>query len=525
MPVSPIDREVPAAASTSSTFMGAVPHRERRRILTGMRWTVWLSVLAAPFSYGTSVLLARVGPEVIGTYGLLLIYVSAASSLLYLGGDAVTIKFVPSLAVEKRLSFLASYFLVICGSLIPWIIAATFWPASLHYVFGKQITPSFQLLIIYLAPIYIARTLVISGLTAVLDMRWAQALNRIVTIGTFVLYGVLYAAFPAFLRAHYTALVWGVYLGLALITFAVGMARLMRMEEWMSSLRSVRFFLPAGFWKYTLALQQMSVLGFFVFRLDMLLVLNRGGLELLGKYVAIVTVASTVWLANRLFCDTLLPALTNLLAAGQTRGAAEVFAANLRMLFAVHLTVVCAGMFLMEPLIALMGAQYSSERALFKLLILLFAMSGPGGMGGTLLTAVGKQQLSVWLGVFQLVLFISAFTLLWPKYQLLGAVLAIGGATILCQIGLLAISRYQGPLIFPWARDYFCFIVIGGLAGWAAIGLGRPGLLACILGCTVPIGTFLFVARYKKEEILGLLNCLLPGRLKNMSKIGEHVDG
>lgn len=523
MPVSPVEREVPAPAGSS--FMGAVPHRERRRILIGMRWTVWLSALAAPFSYGTSVLLARVGPEVLGTYGLLLIYVSAASSLLYLGGDAVTIKFVPSLPVDKRFSFLASYFVVICVSLVPWLAAATFWPSSLHYILGKQIEPSFQLLIIYLAPIYIARTMIISGLTAVLDMRWGQALNRIVTVGTFLLYGFLYVAFPLFLKTHYTALVWGVYLGLALVTFAVGMARLVSMEEWTSSWRSLRFFLPPGFWKYTLALQQMSILGFFVFRLDMLLVLNRGGLELLGKYVAIVTVASTVWLANRLFCDTLLPALTNLLAAGQIRGASEVFAANLRMLFAVHLGVVCVGMFLMEPLIALMGSQYLAERTLFKLLLLLFALSGPGGMGGTLLTAVGKQQMSVWLGVCQLALFIGAFTLLWPKYELLGAVVAIGGATIVCQMLLLAMARYKGPLVFSWGRDYFWFVVIGSLAGWAAIGLGRPSVLACVLGCTVPVSAFLLLARYKKEEILGLLNCLLPGRIKNMNKIGEQVDG
>src|SRR5262245_12275207 len=102
-------------ARASGQAMVSVPLRERDRIFSGMRWSVWLSILAAPFGYGTTVLLARVGPDVLGTYGLLMVYIGVVSSLMYFGGDAVTIKFVPTLSVPRRLSFLASYYLVICG--------------------------------------------------------------------------------------------------------------------------------------------------------------------------------------------------------------------------------------------------------------------------------------------------------------------------------------------------------------------------------------------------------------------------
>ena len=38
---------------------------------TGMRWTLWLSLLALPFGYATSFLLARIGPEALGAFGVL----------------------------------------------------------------------------------------------------------------------------------------------------------------------------------------------------------------------------------------------------------------------------------------------------------------------------------------------------------------------------------------------------------------------------------------------------------------------
>jgi hypothetical protein len=114
MAVGPID--------TTPEIMAAVPRKLRERIFSGMRWTLWLSVLAVPFSNGTTILLSRAGPQVIGTYGLLMVYVGLVSSLFYLGGDPVTIKLIPDLQPEQRAPFLASYFLILLASLIPWLV-------------------------------------------------------------------------------------------------------------------------------------------------------------------------------------------------------------------------------------------------------------------------------------------------------------------------------------------------------------------------------------------------------------------
>jgi hypothetical protein len=96
--------------------INSVPEHQRHHMISGMRWTLWLSILSAPCGYVTTVLLARVDPAVIATYGLMSLYVGLTSMFLFFGGNGVAIKFLPEVPAQKRLSFLISYFLVILDS-------------------------------------------------------------------------------------------------------------------------------------------------------------------------------------------------------------------------------------------------------------------------------------------------------------------------------------------------------------------------------------------------------------------------
>ena len=203
-------------------LMTAVPAPLRRQVMAGMRWTFWLSVLAVPFSYGTSILLARAGPEVIGTYGLLMVYIGAVANLLYFGGDPVVIKFVPELPRDKRASFLASYLVILTVLVVPWLVLASVWPRGLHYLFGDQSGRAFQVLILYLSPLYIFYSLVIAAHKAVLDMRAAQLMTRVVTFGSFAAYAGLFFAARQVLSAYYAEWIWGIYLGIILLATMTG---------------------------------------------------------------------------------------------------------------------------------------------------------------------------------------------------------------------------------------------------------------------------------------------------------------
>ena len=108
---------------TTAPVLGDVPEHQRHRILSGMRWTVWLSAIAVPFSVAVNLLLARVGPETLGVYGLLSVYVTLTSAFLYFGGDTVVMRYIPECRPEERASFLVSYLAVIFAVMSGWLVS------------------------------------------------------------------------------------------------------------------------------------------------------------------------------------------------------------------------------------------------------------------------------------------------------------------------------------------------------------------------------------------------------------------
>ncbi len=506
----------------TAELFGDVPADQRQRIVSGMRWTLWLSAISFPFSYGTTILLARTSPEAIGTYGLLNVYIGVVMGLFYLGGDPVAIRYIPELNNERRLSFLISYFLIICVATIPWLVVAAIWPEKLHYLLGEGASAAFQLLVLILAPLSILTSLVGAALKGMLEIAWAQTVARLVTIGSFLVYTIFFFAWPSVLSRSYTEVIWGTYLGLSALGAMLGLQRLLHLTAWPGSFRSLRFFLPPRFWQYTLSLQQLSALGFFTQRLDVILVLNFGDLALLGKYVAVVTLAESIRLINRFFVDTLLPSLTNMLATRNLTAASDVFHTHMRILFLVNTASTLGLILLAGPVTALLGAKYTSLSTLVVLLALLVGLSAPSGVGGTLLSSVGKQQRAVWTTLGQVGLYASLFLLLWPRWNLLGAAVAYGVAWVVGNFLLLFIAKHSVPFHFSVTRDYAVFGVIAAAAAFVARRQAF-GLATGLLVWAAAIGLFVLFGKYSAAECLRLFKCFFP--FQALRRFGRNRQG
>jgi len=497
------------AGGAAYEVLSEAPAHLRARIIAGMRWTLWLSVLAVPFSYGTTILLARAGPQVIGTYGLLMVYIGVVACLFYLGGDAVSIKFIPQLSGDRKAPFLASYFVILLAGLIPMLVVAKSWPRGLHYLFGEQ-ESSFPFLVFCLSPIYLSFALVAAALKAELEMRWAQVMMRTLTIGTFLTYFVLFLGFRRLLVVHYAGIIWGVYLSLTALAFAIGFRHLSQLQGWEFRRHSLRMFLPRGFWRFTLALQAVSSLNFLLQRLDLILVLNFGGLVVLGKYVAIISLAGLIPAANAFFLDTLLPSLTNIPTARHWGALSQVFSTNLRILFAITAGATCGVIFLAGPITRMMGPQYVNVRSLLVIIVLLYGLAAPGAVGSTLLTAVGRQQRTAWINLGQLALFVVLFTTLWPRLELLGAVLANGASMLLSYVSMLIVARHSTPAVFSSGKGYCALGLVLALSGTAAIRAPSMGIAGALLAWPFSFLAFLLIAGYRPSECRALVRCFVP---------------
>ncbi len=496
--------------TTTVELLPEVPAYQRERIVSGMRWTVWLAALAVPFSYGTTTMLARTSPEALGTYGLLTVYISLVTAFFYFGGDTVVIRFVPELKLEERLSFLASYFLVICVALLPWLAAAAAWPGNLHYLFGERGGAPFQVLLLCLSPVCVLFWLVVAALKGMLEMRWAQTLVRVLTIGSFLLYVVLFFGSRALLATHYTEAIWGIYLGLAALATAIGVRRLLQLNGWAQSGSRLRFLLPRGFWRYALSNQQVTLLGFLIQRMDYILILNLGGLAVLGKYVAITAVATMIPVVNNFFLDTLLPSLTNLVASRNLVAAAEVFSFHMRILLFVNAVTTCGLMLLAGSLMTLLGPKYVPLRFLVVLMVLLVGLAGPGSAGGALLASLGNLQRAVWIGLGQLALYTVLFLSLWPRWQLAGAVLAYGVSVLAANTLLFAVAKHKLPIDYSGSKDYVKFALVAVVAGSLAAALTPFRLSVALPAWAGAVGVFLWLARYRFAECRDLVCLFAP---------------
>jgi O-antigen/teichoic acid export membrane protein len=484
-----------------------VPDHQRHRVLSGMRWTVWLSAIVVPFSAAFNFILARLGPETIAVLGLLSVYIGLVSSIFYFGGDTVVIRFIPECRREDRAAFLYSYLLVIITYLGLWLLVAWFYPPVMRLVLGHQVHDRANFLLVCLAPILIAFQMIVACLKGMLEIKLSQALAKLLIVSSLFAYGVILLFDRKLMVREPQAVIWGIYLGFAAFLALGGATRICQL----CGFRNLRFYVPKGFWRYSFDTQMVSAVSFLTGRLDYLLILNFGGLASLGRYVAIMSVAAAVPLLNSFFMETLLPSLTNMVAARNDAGGAQVFMMHMRILLLVSVVGSCAVMVLAEPAVWMLGPKYAGLERLIIAATLLRGIEMPGPYGGTLLASVGRQRLAVWTGAFQVMLFSGLFLVFWPRWVLMGAVIANGLARIICGSTMMSVARRVSgiypSITRPWTKAAAVQAGVGFIALW-----GMP--LGVVSGCVTwlaAVGIFLYISGYDLAEFRGLAGVFIPG--------------
>lgn len=490
-----------------------LPESLRRPVLSGIRWTIWLSLAAVPFSFGTRLLLARLGPHVLAVYGLLLVYINFVSAFFLIGGNAVIIRFLPSVTARLRRPFLRGYAAVIAAWLALWLVPVIFAPGWLRPLLGPLATPRLCRLALLLAPLGILFSLALAALKALMEIDRAQLLYRLVTVGTFCAYATLALVARASLLRHPAAWIGGAYLGFAGLAGALA---LLRLRTRLPAAPQPRWYLPRSFWSYTLSLEGSSMLGFFAAELDTLLVLHRGGLHVLGEYVAVMTLALAVTPLLKLLLDTLMASLTNALALGEPRAGGSLVATYARLLLPAIL-LFGAGLAALAPLwLHIFGAAYAGLSQPLILAACGAAFYGLNCLAGTLLSSLGYPQAEVIAKLVAIGSFLALFFPLWHWAGLLGAVLAWSLAEfVYLACNVLALLR-RAPFPMPWLpRSAFAFFLALLLA--AAVSLLLPaGAWLLRLSCWfAPVAAFFLLARYSRREVQQLLGVLMPSMLRS----------
>lgn len=496
-----------------SITLSHLPAHQRDRVLSGMRWSVWLSGFAVLFSAGLNLLLARVGPETIGTFGLLSVYIGLIVAFLYFGGDPVVIKFMPECNLADRASFLASYLGVVFTILSGWLLFARLCPGAVVLVLGRETGGRVGFLLLCFAPVPILFYLVVAALKGMLEIRLSQILAKLMTVIYTVACAIIFVTARPLLANHPAAAIWSLYISLAGILALIGAGRIFHL----CGRPRLRFYLPAGFWRYAVDTQIVGAINFFSGRLDYILLLNFGGLAVLGHYVAVMAVAAMVPMMNNLFMDTLLPSLTNMVASRNSPGAGQVFTLHMRILFLVTVAAGSAILLLAAPAAEIMGPKYQSVQDLIVLMTLFQSIAGPGLYGGAILSSISRQRLTALTGVVNAAIFAGLFFATWHKWNLTGAVIGGGFALIVSNCALMTFALKLtgfGPSIPGlWLKAASVLIAVGAAALW----LMPVGPLSGLLIWVCAVLAFMAISHYDVAELVTLSDIFIPDRLRSLS--------
>ena len=513
-----------AERPTSTSELDAIPERERHQMVSGMRWTIWATLISAPLAYFVSTLLARLGPEVIGAYGLTSVYSFFASTFLFIGGGAVVAKFTPALPTDKRLSFLATYLLVVLGLALPWQILGTLKPSLLHYAFGDSGNQAIHVLLLWVAPLYVFYLLVDSALAAVLDIRYQQLLRRCMSIIAFVLYTSAYFLGRNFLLRHYIALIWTVYLGLALGAGMVGAWQLVRLFGNHSGKALLSTFVPSGFWRYTVGVQVDSVLGLFSGFLGVL-TLNAGGISIFGRLVVLTAVGNLVDRPVQLVLSTFLPSLTNAMQLRNPEAPVAVVTTWSRLVLACALIAAVVVSLFAGPLIHLFGHGYADLVPILPISCASSAIDALNQLICSILYGISRPYANVVGRVAKLSVLLVCFWPLWARYHLVGTALTwLICVVVQCAVLILMLAASKTHIIGSlWKTVGPYTITLGAvllLARWATFW-GLEARATLYVAC---IAFFLVAARYSFKELAGLTRLVLPSRsLRNARFVGDEA--
>jgi O-antigen/teichoic acid export membrane protein len=414
---------------------GTCPPPDRPAADEGFRWriaqnatrTVLVSVLTLPFGPLTSLVLARVSPEAIGTFSLLAIYLSSISCVLYLGGGTVTVRFMTELPRENRLPFFFSYLAVTLAT-IPLVLAITVvFPSLLQFLVHASTHVRLFRLLLLCAPIPLLYFSALATLRGLMHVAFAQMLVRSLPVATFVLYGYLWLFHDDLLRREYTPLIVGSYFSFLALAAALALARL---KNDLLPSANLPWFLPSGFWRFALAVQLPSMLMLLHQKLDQILVLRTLGLAQVGTYYVLVQLAEAPLVLTGFLLEAVFPAMLALYAVNRLREIVTLYREAARyMLLIVSGTT--SFLFVFGPsILAFLGPQYTQALPAFFVLLLFESIDALGPLNHTLI--IGVRSVNYWtlvqavrLGIFALL-----FPFLVQPFGLVGVTVARGCAGI-----------------------------------------------------------------------------------------------
>jgi O-antigen/teichoic acid export membrane protein len=431
-------------------------HVVKDKAVQGIKWTIILSSINIINLYVLQFILARISPKALGIYATFDIHIKTITTFVLFGGVMVLANFIPRTEKSRKSKLIIAYSIIVLLFMTLALMVFLCFPGILSFLYKRPISGKLFNLLLLMTPIITLNFLLQYILHAVFEIKKAKTTNIVSTVLTAITIIYLHLFHKTFLANNIFFVLLGSLLGFTLLSAIFGLYFVFRKTDVFSR---PGFFLPKGFWSFSVFIHLGTVFLFLFKFLDRFIILKYFTLSELGVYnlvFQIVLISKTVpeWIG-----ESLLPANVRLQYNDPEqviRFNESVLRYNILISFTVSLVLISAA----EYILRFFGQIYF-ERAYFLMLtmVFIFGINSPGNVYANLLISHEKMKYYFSLQVVMIVFQVVSSLFFLSSWGLSALVLSKGLTSLIGQAGCILKSRSLVPLRFPRQFWYAAFML------------------------------------------------------------------
>lgn len=410
--------------------------------VVGARWTLGLSLVVIPLSYGTNIILGRISPEALGTYGLLAVLSSAIATFFLFGGNQVVVRFLPELTPEKAGAFLFSYTVLAfaVAAVILFLVLPN--PAALAYLTRSEINAWLPPYLLVLVPIVLLQQISLAALQARMELKWMSVISKLVPVFSFF----CFLALMLLLRGYFTQ-----YMFLTVITVVIGtnvMSLVLAVYQvWTRVIKPIglrlQVLFPPGFWYFATMIHLSTIVIFILDNFDQAFVVSHFDLAELGLYRASLVTAQFVRWMPLVLTQIVLPLFSNLLANQEEQHLRAVYNRITRYSMLATSGVALTLILFSQQILSFFGEAYMRSSSVLIILSSVFVLSAVSTVNSSMIVATGRVGWGIASGL------IGSVAQIFLSFMLVGR-LGLSGIAIAKTSNLLCITVLNALFVL-WA--------------------------------------------------------------------------
>lgn len=434
-------------------------HDIKKKSISGAKSTILWTLLSVPLTYGTNIILGRIGPEALGTYGLVLVFIAVINAFILFGGNTIIIKMLPEVENNKKGAFLRIYIAIALIIAIIFILLNALFPSIFKLITQIDLTSEVFNFAILFIPIVVIQQFILYALNGMMEISISVFLEKIIPVLNFVIMALLYLFFKDFLKENYQILIWLVYAILFLISAVTGVCFLHKKFKEKHYINKTKFFIPKNFWSFALFTQAAALLFFFYDKVDNLFMVNYFSVSELGYYVAALQTAMLVTLIPMLLGRVMLPAFSNLLAANDMYLLTKGYQAVVKYNVIISVPIALFLIFFSKQVMGIFGDPYIVRNIPLIILSACFALTVMGQINSSLVMLRNRTGLYLLNSLLQVVTQFALILLLVKGRGAIGVSIARGVGLLFAQAGLCLIVFKKLNLKLQFPKSYIASVI------------------------------------------------------------------